>query len=134
VISQIENPTPRAGTTGIHGVRKVRGRSGCRYRSTITAVHTTRKANRIPMLVSSAASPIGRNPAMAPDAKPTIHVTRVGTCRVGCVFANHRGSSPSRDIENHTRVTPSMNVNITVRMPMIAPTAITSASAPSPPT
>jgi hypothetical protein len=29
---------------------------------------------------------------------------------------------------NHTRVTPSMNVDITVRMPMIAPTAITSAS------
>ncbi len=80
------------------------------------------------MLVSSAASAIGTNPAMTPDATPTIQVTRVGTCRVGCVLANHRGSSPSRDIANHTRVTPSMNVNITVRMPMIAPTAITSAS------
>ncbi len=33
---------------------------------------------------------------------------------------------------NQTRVTPSMKVNITVRMPMIAPTAITSASPLSP--
>ncbi|CAM5736299.1 hypothetical protein STENM223S_11531 [Streptomyces tendae] len=84
------------------------------------------------MLVSSAASPMGRNPAMAADANPTIQVTRVGTCRVGWVLANHLGSSPSRDMENHTRVTPSMNVNITVRMPMMAPTAMTSASELSP--
>ncbi len=33
---------------------------------------------------------------------------------------------------NQTRVTPSMNVNMTVRMPMIAPAAMTSASPPSP--
>jgi hypothetical protein len=48
------------------------------------------------------------------------------------VYANQRGSSPSRLIAYRTRVTPSMNVNITVRMPMIAPTAITSASPLSP--
>ncbi len=84
------------------------------------------------MLVSSAASPIGRKPAITAEATPTIQVTRVGTCRVGCVFANHLGSRPSRDMENHTRVTPSMNVNITVRMPMMAPTAMMSASEPSP--
>jgi hypothetical protein len=77
----------------------------------MTAAHTTTNASRMPRLVSSAASPIGRNPAMAADATPTIQVTRVGTCRVGWVFANHLGSSSSRDIENHTRVTPSMNVN-----------------------
>ena len=29
VISQIENPTPTSGTTGIPGQRNVRGRSGC---------------------------------------------------------------------------------------------------------
>jgi len=59
-------------------------------------------------------------------------VTRVGTRRTGWTLANQPGSSPSRLIENHTRVTPSMNVNITVRMPMIAPTAITLASPESP--
>lgn len=88
MISQIEKTTPTAGTTGIHGVRNVRGSSGCRWRSTMTAAHTTTNAGRMPMLVGSAASPIGRNPATAADATPTIQVTGVGTCRVGWVFAN----------------------------------------------
>ena len=84
------------------------------------------------MLVSSAASLIGSNPAISAETIPTIQVTRVGTLRTGWVLANHRGSSPSRLIENHTRVTPSMKVNITVRMPTIAPAAITLASPDSP--
>ena len=45
---------------------------------------------------------------------------------------NQRGSSPSRLIANPTRVAPSMNVNSTVRMPTIAPTAITAPSTGSP--
>ncbi len=84
------------------------------------------------MLVSSAASLIGRNPAISPEATPTIQVTREGTRRTGCSRANQPGSSPSLLIENHTRVTPSMNVNITVRMPTMAPTAISPASPRSP--
>ncbi len=79
MISQIENTTPIAGTNGIPGQRKVRDRSGCLYRSKIMAMHTTTNANRIPILVSSAASPIGRNPAITADATPTIQVTQTGS-------------------------------------------------------
>jgi predicted nucleic acid-binding Zn ribbon protein len=86
----------------------------------------------MPMLVSSAASPIGSRPAMTADATPTIQVIRVGTRRTGSVWANQRGSRPSRLIANHTRVTPSMNVNMTVRIPMMAPTATMSANQLSP--
>jgi hypothetical protein len=79
----------------------------------------------MPMLVSSAASAIGISPATSAERMPASQVTRVGTCRVGWVLANHCGSRPSRLIEYHTLVTPSMNVNITVRMPTTAPTAMT---------
>lgn len=68
VISQIEKMAPKVGTTGTHGQRKLRGRSGCRYRSTITATQTTTNASRMPILVSSAAALIGRNPAIRADA------------------------------------------------------------------
>lgn len=71
---------------------------------------------------------MGSRPAIAADTPPTIQVTRMGTRRVGCVLANHFGSRPSRLIANQTRVTPSMNVNITVRMPMMAATAMKLAS------
>ena len=76
------------------------------------------------MLVSSAASLIGKKPAIRPPRMPTIQVTRTGTRCLASTAANHLGSSPSRDIENHTRVTANMNVNITVAIPRIAPTEI----------
>ena len=44
---------------------------------------TTTKASRMPILVNSAAWPIGSSPAIAADAIPTIQVIRVGTCRTG---------------------------------------------------
>ena len=91
----------------------------------MTDVHTIAKASRMPMLVSSAASAIGRKPAIRPEPMPTIHVTRTGTRCLESTLANHLGSSPSRDIENHTRVTANINVNITVAIPRIAPTEIT---------
>ena len=70
--------------------------SGRRYRSTTTAMHTTTNASRIPMFVSSAASPIGRNPAITAAIIPRTQVIRVGTCVVGDVYPTHFGSSPSR--------------------------------------
>ena len=83
----------------------------------MTAEHTTAKASKIPMLVNSAASAIGRKPAIRPEPMPTIQVTRTGTRR----WAPHGGddlrNNPSRDIENHTRVTAYMNVHITVAYP-----------------
>ncbi len=84
------------------------------------------------MFVSSATTPIGSSPASTADAMPRIHVTRVGTCRFGSVFANHFGMSPSRLIENQTREAPSMKVTSTVTMPTIAPIAMTFATPPSP--
>ncbi len=51
------------------------------------------------MLVSSAASAIGRNPAITAAAPPSTQVNRLGTCLVGWVLPNHGGSRPSRLIE-----------------------------------
>ena len=48
------------------------------------------------MLVSSAASPIGRNPAMRADATPSTQVMRFGTRCFSLVLENHGGSRPSR--------------------------------------
>jgi len=50
---------------------------------------------------------------------PAIQVTRCGV-PCGSVPENHRGSRPSRLIENQTRVTPSRNVSITVMMEITA--------------
>ena len=58
-------------------------------------------------------------PASTAEAIPPIQVTRCGVpCR--SVAENHFGSSPSRLIENQTRVTPSRKVSITVRMEITA--------------
>jgi hypothetical protein len=76
------------------------------------------------MLVSSAASAIGKNPAIRPEPMPTIQVTRTGTRCLRSTAANQLGSSPSRDIENYTRVTAYMNVHITVAIPRMAPPEI----------
>ena len=84
------------------------------------------------MLVSSAASAIGKKAAIRPEPMPTIQVTRTGTRCLASTAANHWGSSPSRDIENHTRVAAYMNVHITVAIPRMAPTEITVAIHGSP--
>jgi hypothetical protein len=47
----------------------------------------------MPMLVSSAASPIGRKPAISADATPRIQVIRVGAWCFGSVVDSQAGSS-----------------------------------------
>ena len=81
----------------------------------MTARHTTTKAARMPMLVRSATSLMGKTPARKAEAIPAIQVTR---CGVPClsVRENHLGRRPSRLMENQTRVTPRRNVSMTVRM------------------
>jgi len=62
---------------------------------------------------------------------PAIQVTR---CGVPCssTLANQGGSSPSRLIENQTRVTPSRKVSITVMMESTAKTEMMLAMTGSP--
>ena len=67
------------------------------------------------MFVRSAAARIGRTPASTIATTPAIQVTRCGV-PWRSTRANHGESRPSRLIENHTRVTPSRNVSMTVRI------------------
>ena len=83
------------------------------------------------MLVRSATALIGKTPARSAEATPAIQVTRCGVpCR--SVLANQPGSSPSRLIENQTRVTPRRKVSITVRMDRTAKTEMIVAITGSP--
>ena len=73
------------------------------------------------MLVRSATSRIGKTPASTAEPTPAIQVTRWGV-PWRSTLANQGGSSPSRLIENQTRVTPSRKVSMTVRMESTAKT------------
>ena len=87
----------------------------------MTEKQTTTNAARMPMLVRSATALIGNTPASRAEAMPAIQVTRCGV-PWRSVLANQPGSSPSRLMENQTRVTPRRKVSITVRMDSTAKT------------
>src|ERR1700751_5005544 len=71
------------GNHGTKGTRKARFRSGCLRRRKITPKETSTKANKVPILERSAASPISTNPAGIPTAKHAIQVDQCGVLNLG---------------------------------------------------
>ena len=61
---------PRIGTSGTHGVRNGRCRSGRRLRSISTPAHTMTNASNVPMLTSSPRIPIGTTDAKTATNSP----------------------------------------------------------------
>ena len=116
---------PSGATSHSAGARKLRGSSGWRTRSVSTAPQMTMKAASVPMLTSSATSPIGRNPATRAMNTPSTRVGRAGVPCLGCTCANQPGSRPSRARAKAIRAAPSMKANSTLVMPAIAATEIT---------
>ena len=96
-------------------------------RNTITPADTSTNANSVPMLTISSSLSIGNTVAVTATSAPTIRVMRTG---VPClpVLASDRGSSPSRDIANSTRVCPSTSTITTVVSPASAPIEMTFAA------
>ncbi len=73
----------RMGNSGTQGTLKPRGRSGWVRRSRITPKETSTKANSVPMLERSAASPISTSPEGRPTARPAIQVDQCGVLKRG---------------------------------------------------
>src|SRR5438445_3340201 len=95
-----------SGNQGTKGTRKARLRSGCLRRKKITPSETRTKANSVPMLERSAASPISTNPAGMPTAKHAIHVDQCGVLNFGCTAEKSLGKRPSRDMAYQIRACP----------------------------
>src|SRR6266436_6256222 len=106
VISPPHNTTEIIGNQGTKGTRKARGRSGCRRRKKMTPIDTRTKANRVPMLERSAASPISTSPAGIPTAKQAIQVDQCGVLYLGWTAENSFGKRPSRDMAYQIRAWP----------------------------
>ena len=68
----------RIGTSGTNGTRKLRARSGCFLRNTITPADTTTNANSVPMFDNSAKVSISHKPAGTPTTNPAIQVEMCG--------------------------------------------------------
>ncbi|MOA19754.1 hypothetical protein D3C78_1401590 [compost metagenome] len=66
----------------------MRGRSGSRLRSTITASAISENAARVPMLTSSASVCSGTKPAISAITVPTIHVALYGVPYFGLMSEN----------------------------------------------
>ena len=71
------------GTQGTHGTLNERGRLGWVFRNTITPIETKTKAERVPMLTSSATVLIGVMPAIMATVIPVIQVLRKGVLYFG---------------------------------------------------
>src|ERR1035438_3367563 len=97
-MSENDTSTPMMGTNGTHGVLKGRGRSGSRTRRIHTPAQTIVKANRVPMLVSSARIEIGSAAASVATQSPTTMVEIHGVRKRGWILLAHFHSSPSLDI------------------------------------
>src|SRR3712207_4083236 len=97
----------------------------------MTAAHTTMKAERMPMLVRSATARIGKTPASTAEDTPASQVTARGGAPQSNL-AEQVGSKRSRLMENHTRVTPSRKVSMTVRIERTAKTEMMVAIADRP--
>jgi len=78
IIKTRQNTIERPGSTGHHGTRNPRCRSGCVLRSTITPAETTMNANSVPIFDKSANVPISQIPAGIPTTRPAIHVLTCG--------------------------------------------------------
>src|ERR1700712_303860 len=90
------------GTTGTPGQRNARGRSGRVRRSTRTPMATRTKANKVPMLTSSASSLSGTNVEMTATATPVVIVVRIGVPNRSLTVENPGGSNRSRLIAKKT--------------------------------
>src|SRR5260364_138666 len=63
-------------TSETAGVGKARGKAGGLKRSARTPIHTRTKADKVPILTSSPANPIGKMPASAVTAAPIHNVVK----------------------------------------------------------
>ena len=122
-ISHRHAPIDAMGSSGTHGARNPRSRSGRLRRSTMTPADTSTKANSVPTLTISSSLAIGNTDAVAPTTSATSTVIRTGVPRAP-VLANGRGSRPSRAIANRTRHCPSISTMTTVVNPASAPMAM----------
>src|ERR1035437_2591706 len=82
-MSASDTSTPMMGTNGTHGVLNGRGRSGSRTRRIHTPAQTIVKANRVPMLVSSASVETGNDAASVATQIPTRIVEMYGVRNFG---------------------------------------------------
>ena len=105
-ISSSEPSMERIGSTGTHGTRNPRGRSGCVRRIISIAAETNTNAASVPMLVSSATTSIGVRPAMSATTIPMSRLDRYGVRNRGWTCENMLGRRPSRDIEKKMRLWP----------------------------
>ena len=113
--------TARAGSTGLNGTRKARGRSGRVRRRMMTPIETSMKANNVPMLTNSASASSGMKPAKIVTTTPTPIVIRYGVTHVGWTLASPTGNSRSRLMANGTRDCPSIRISMTEVSPATAP-------------
>src|ERR1700686_3915362 len=124
-ISPPHRITEISGNHGTKGTRKARLRSGCLRRRKMTPSETSTKANSVPMLARSAASPISTSPAGMPTAKQAIHVGQWGVLYFGWTAENNFGKSPSRDMAYQMRAWPYWNTSNDEIIPVRAPITIT---------
>src|SRR4029453_14895445 len=86
--------TARIGTSGTAGVRKARGRAGGGGRSTMTPIETSTKANRVPMLTTSARVVSGTKVAMRATTAPVMSEITQGVRKRGWTVVSP-ASAPS---------------------------------------
>src|SRR3954452_1403257 len=110
----------RIGTTGDHGTRNLRSRSGLVRRSTGTAIETRTKANSVPMLTRSASVVSFTHAAMITTAVAYSSVIRTGVQVRGLTLAISGGSRPSRPIAKPIRLTVTRSTRITEVSPATA--------------
>jgi hypothetical protein len=125
VISHRQARPDRIGSTGDHGTRNPRARSGRVRRRIGTPKLTSTNADSVPMLIISSSSSTLDRPAISATTTPTPICSRTGVWNRGEVRETLRGSRPSRLIENTTRVRPSSSTMITEVRPTRIPTEIT---------
>src|ERR1700688_1403932 len=105
-ISPPNRMTEMSGNHGTKGTRNERLRSGCLRRRKMTPSETSTKANSVPMLARSAASPISTSPAGIPTAKKANHGDQWGVLYFGGTAENNFGNKPSRDMAYQIRACP----------------------------
>ena len=122
-MSQRHSTAEMIGSTGDHGTRNPRGRSGRVRRSTTMPRLTSTNADSVPMLIISSSSPTSVNAGDEGDdgAADDLDAGR-GLGVLGEVFDSQRGSSPSRLSAKTMRERPSSSTMITVVRPTSAPT------------
>src|ERR1044071_9656990 len=110
-------------TSHSSGVLNARGGDGSVLRRIITPIATTRKANNVPALDTSASRSTGKQAANAATNTPVMMVTTCGVKNFGCTVENILGIRPSRDMVNNTRVWPNIIIRMTDGSAMTAEAA-----------